>query len=437
MGNKTAKIKNYVTYDLWRKNSAEMGRLHRFGVRLMRTIVLVIRSFGSKALSVKADHLTYSLLFAIVPILAMILAVAKGFGFAELIEAQLLKTAAGKSEIMPVIMDVVHRYLDTSAAGAFIGIGIIILISAVYTFFRSVETSFNEIWNVKQNRSILRQSVTYIAILFLIPVMIIVTTGLNIYLHTAADKLQFFSFLTTYRHGFLNFFQFLVITFVFTWMYIAIPNTKVRFLPAIIPGIITAALIMAIGALSVFVVAYLSRTSIVYGAFAFIPILLIIVKWISLITLIGAELSYAIQNNEMFAFEHDLETMSRRYKDFLTLALLSDIIKRFENDEQPLTAYELALTNGIPVRQASLLLERLVDIGIVREVYVEGKEEKTFQPAMDTHTITIGKVFDRIDAQGTEDFLDASTKHQQAMWQHFLELRQKERHINDILVNQL
>ena len=125
MGNKTAKIKNYVTYDLWRKNSAEMGRLHRFGVRLMRTIVLVIRSFGSKALSVKADHLTYSLLFAIVPILAMILAVAKGFGFAELIEAQLLKTAAGKSEIMPVMMDVVHRYLDTSAEGAFIGIGII------------------------------------------------------------------------------------------------------------------------------------------------------------------------------------------------------------------------------------------------------------------------------------------------------------------------
>ena len=437
MGKKTAKIKNYVTYDLWRKNDAELGKLHRFGVRLMRTIVLVIRSFGSKALSVKADHLTYSLLFAIVPILAMILAVAKGFGFAELIEAQLLKTAAGKSEIMPVMMDVVHRYLDTSAEGAFIGIGIIILISAVYTFFRSVETSFNEIWNVKQNRSILRQSVTYIAILFLIPVMIIVTTGLNIYLHTAADKLQFFSFLTTYRNGFLNFFQFLVITFVFTWMYIAIPNTKVRFLPAIIPGIITAALIMAIGALSVFIVAYLSRTSIVYGAFAFIPVLLIIVKWISLIILIGSELSYAIQNNEMFAYEHDLKTMSRRYKDFLTLALLSDIIKRFENDEQPLTAYELALTNGIPVRQASLLLERLVDIGIVREVYVEGKEEKTFQPAMDTHTITIGKVFDRIDAQGTEDFLDASTKHQQAMWQHFLELRQKERHINDILVNQL
>lgn len=434
---KRKRIREYIDYDLWRKNSAEMGKIHRFGIKLLRTIVLVIRSFGSKALSVRADHLTYSLLFAIVPILAMVLAVAKGFGFSELIEQQLLKTPVGQSEFMPTVMDMVHRYLETSANGAFIGVGIIVLISAVYTFFRSVETSFNEIWNVQQSRSLMRQAVTYIAILFLIPVMIIVTTGLNIYLHSAADNLQVFNFLDQYRNGFLNFFQFMVVTFVFTWMYIAIPNTKVRFLPALIPGCITAGLLMAIEALSVFIMDFLSRTSLVYGAFAFIPLLLIIVKWISLIILIGAELAYAIQNNEMFAYEHDLETMSRRYKDFLTLALLYDIIKRFENDEKPLTARELALQNGIPVRQATLLLSRLVEVGFVREVYVEGKEDKTFQPAMDTHQITIGKVFERIDAQGTEDFLEASTKHQQAMWQHFLELRKKERNINDILVNQL
>lgn len=434
---KRKRIREYIDYDLWRKNSAEMGKIHRFGIKLLRTIVLVIRSFGSKALSVRADHLTYSLLFAIVPILAMVLAVAKGFGFSELIEQQLLKTPVGQSEFMPTVMDMVHRYLETSANGAFIGVGIIVLISAVYTFFRSVETSFNEIWNVQQSRSLMRQAVTYIAILFLIPVMIIVTTGLNIYLHSAADNLQVFNFLDQYRNGFLNFFQFMVVTFVFTWMYIAIPNTKVRFLPALIPGCITAGLLMAIEALSVFIMDFLSRTSLVYGAFAFIPLLLIIVKWISLIILIGAELAYAIQNNEMFAYEHDLETMSRRYKDFLTLALLYDIIKRFENDEKPLTARELALQNGIPVRQATLLLSRLVEVGFVREVYVEGKEDKTFQPAMDTHVITIGKVFERIDAQGTEDFLEASTKHQQAMWQHFLELRKKERNINDILVNQL
>ncbi|MBO4665408.1 MAG: YihY/virulence factor BrkB family protein, partial [Paludibacteraceae bacterium] len=380
---------------------------------------------------------TYSLLFAIVPILAMVFAIAKGFGFSDLIEQKLLETPIGQSEFLPTIMEFVERYLDTSAEGLFLGIGIIILISAAYTFFRSIETSFNEIWNVKQSRSIMRQIVTYIAILFLIPVLIIVTIGLNIYLHSAAETWEFFSFLNRFRDGGLNFMQFVMATVVFTWMYIAIPNTKVRFMSGLIPGLITACLLMAIEALSVYIVAYLSRTSIVYGAFAFIPILLIIVKWISLIILIGAEMSYAIQNNELFAFEYDLEKMSRRYKDFLTLSLLSEIVKRFENDETPLTARELALSNAIPVRQATLLLSRLTEVGILREVYIEGKEDRTYQPALDTHKITIGMVFDRIDAQGTEDFLETSTKHRQQLWKRFLQLRQDERHAREIYVNEL
>jgi len=434
---KRQNIREYVDYELWRKNEATMSPLRRAGVRILKIIVLVARSFGSKALSIRADHLTYSLLFAIVPILAMVLAIAKGFGFSELIETKLTTTAIGKSEFLPSIMEMVHRYLDTSAQGVFIGVGIIVLISAVYTFFRSVETSFNEIWNVKQSRSLARQTSNYIAILFLIPVLIIVTIGLNIYLHSAAETWRFFSFLNRFKDGGLNFLQFVVATIIFMWMYRAIPNTKVQFMAGLIPGLITAVLLMAIEALSVYVVAYLSRTSIVYGAFAFIPMLLIVVKWISLIVLIGAELSYAIQNNELFAYEHDLEKMSRRYKDFLTLALLADVIKRFENNLAPLTAHQLANDNAVPVRQASLLLSRLVETGLLREVYVEGQEERTYQPAMDTHIITTGMVFDRIDAQGTEDFLETSTKHQQQMWKQFLKLCSEGRHANEILVNQL
>ena len=434
---KRKQIREYIDYDLWRKNEAEMNPFRRFGIHTLKTIVLVVRSFGSKALSIRADHLTYSLLFAIVPILAMVLAIAKGFGFAELIEQKIAETSIGQSEFTPTILEFVHRYLDTGAGGVFLGIGIIILISAVYSFFRSVETSFNEIWNVKQSRSLMRQIVTYVAILFLIPVLIIVTIGLNIYLHSAAETWEFFSFLNRFRDGGLNFLQFVVATIVFMWMYIAIPNTKVRFISGLIPGLITAGLLMAIEALSVYVVAYLSRTSIVYGAFAFVPILLIIVKWISLIILIGAEMSYAIQNNELFAYEHDLEQMSRRYKDFLTLSLLSEIVKRFDNDETPLTARELALSNAIPVRQATLLLSRLTEVGILREVYIEGKEDRTYQPALDTHKITIAMVFDRIDAQGTEDFLETSTKHRQELWKHFLQLRHDERHAREIFINEL
>ena len=184
----------------------------------------------------------------------MVLAIAKGFGFSELIENKLAASPIGQSEFLPTVIDMVQRYLDTGASGAIIGIGIIILISAVYSFFRSVETSFNEIWNVKQSRSLPRQAANYIAVLFLIPVLIIVTIGLNIYLHSAAVNWEFFSFLSRFRDGGLNFLQFVVATIVFMWMYMAIPNTKVRFIAGLIPGLVTAVLLMAIEALSVYVV---------------------------------------------------------------------------------------------------------------------------------------------------------------------------------------
>ena len=99
-----------------------------------------------------------------------------------------------------------------------------------------------------------------------------------------------------------------------------------------------------------YVIMFLGRTSIVYGAFAAIPIIMMWLQWTCLLILIGAELSFAIQNNEQFEYEKDLETMSRRYKDFLTLYLLHCIILRFENDQKPYTAVELAHENNVPIR---------------------------------------------------------------------------------------
>ena len=128
---KEKKIKQYIDYDLWRKNEAELSKIRRLGVHILKTLVLVARSFGSKSLSIRADHLTYSLLFAIVPILAMVLAIAKGFGFSELIEDKLTHSSIGQSELLPTVIDMVHRYLDTGASGAIIGVGIFVLISAV------------------------------------------------------------------------------------------------------------------------------------------------------------------------------------------------------------------------------------------------------------------------------------------------------------------
>ena len=426
---------------MWRRTATEFdSRWKYIGYSIVRTIVLVARGFTSKNLNNQAKSLTYSLIFAIVPILAMVVAIAKGFGVVDVIQLQLNKSFLGETNLVPTIMDMVERYLETAQDGLFIGIGILILLWAVYAFFQSVETAFNRIWNLQKSRSILRQVTTYIAILVLIPVLIVCSAGINIFVHSTFESTVHATGLHEFFHtSGAQFLQFFMCWLLFTLMYIAVPNTKVRFMSGLIPGVLMGTLFQLLQMLSVYLIALLSRTSIVYGAFASIPILMTWLQWTSLLILIGAEMSYAIQNNEQFEYEQDLNTMSRRYKDFITLYLLHVIISRFEADEAPLTAHELSVRDNLPIRLVNQLVGRLVEVGIVREVYTEDEnEEKTFQPALDTHKITVGMVVDRIEAQGTEHFLQAPTPQMQAFWEGYKRVNDLATEgVKDILVSQI
>lgn len=423
-----SQIGKFVRYDMWRRTTTELDTWYkRLGYQVIRTIALVVRGFGSKNLNDTAKSLTFSLIFAVVPILAMIVAVAKGFGVVDIIEQQLNASFLGETGMVPTIMEMVERYLETTQGGLFIGIGILILLWAVYTFFQSVETAFNRIWYVKKPRSIVRQATTYIAIVVLIPVLIVCSAGITIFIHSMVGDLN----------G-VRFMQFVIVWMLFTVMYLTVPNTKVKLWSALIPGILMGTLFQLLQMLSVYLITFLSRTSIVYGAFATIPILMIWLQYTSLLILIGAQMSYAIQNNEEYEYEQDLNQMSRRYKDYIMLYLLSIIIARFENDEAPLTAHDLAVRDNLPIRLVNQLLGRLVETGILREVYVEDEgEEKTYQPALDTHKISVGLVLDRTDAQGTEQFLQAPTEEMEAFWHKYMDAKVNHTTLNQILVNEL
>ena len=437
---KFSDIIQFVRYDMWRMTATDFdSRAKRLGYSIIRTIVLVARGFTSKNLNDTAKSLTYSLIFAIVPILAMIVAVAKGFGIVDVIQSQLNKSFLGETNMVPTIMEMVERYLDTAQGGIFIGVGLLILLWAVYSFFQSVETVFNRIWNVKKSRSILRQVTTYIAIVVMIPVLIVCSAGINIFVHSTVEStIHIESLHHIFQTSGAQFLQFVMCWLLFTIMYIAIPNTKVKFMSALIPGVIMGTLFQLLQMLSVFLIAMLSRTSIVYGAFATIPILMTWLQYTSLLILIGAEMSYAIQNNEEFEYEQDLNHMSRRYKDFIMLYLLAVIIKRFEDDEAPLSAHELAIRDHLPIRVVNQLLGRMVETGILREVYTEeNNEERRYQPALDTHKISVGMVTGRIDAQGSEQFLQTPSKQMLTFWKRYIKLKDSTYEQDQMLVRSL
>ena len=408
----------------------------RWLYRFLQTIILVARGFKDQVLVVRANSLSFSLLFAFIPMLALIYAIARGFGFEETVQNTISSSFLAEANVAPVLLEWIERYLETAREGLFLGIGLIVLIWAVYAFFNMLENSFNSIWNVKQSRSFARRMTNYVMTLLLVPVLVVVTSGISIFLNSTEILAPVLDGILPIRKFMLRFLPFVATASVFTWIFIAIPNTKVKFSSAIIPGILMGLLYQLVQALSMFLVVLFTRMSIVYGAFSAIPLVLIWLNITCWLLLIGAELAFAIQNNDMFAYEKDIATMSRRYQDYVMLYLLSMIVKRFEQGELPLTAQEMAEENQLPIRLVQQVLARLEDANIVHRLYVDQAESESFVPALDTRSITVEMVLGRISAQGTEDFLLHTPQKMQAFWQHYLQMCEANTSDN-ILVSEL
>ena len=437
MNPRIQRIREFIQYDLWRQSHIGVhAPKKRLLYRILQTLILVGRGFKDQVLVVRANSLTFALLFAFIPMMALIYAVARGFGFEELVSQQLTGSFLAEANIAPILLEWVERYLATARDGLFVGIGLVVLIWAVYAFFNMLENSFNSIWNVKKTRSFGRRMTNYVMTLLLVPILVVVTSGISIFLNSTEVLSSVLQSVEPLRKFMLRFIPFVATSAVFTWIFIAIPSTKVKFSSAIIPGVLMGFLYQVVQALSMYLVVLFTRMSIVYGAFSAIPLVLIWLNITCWLLLIGSALAFAIQNNDWFAYERDIETMSRRYKDYVMLYLLSVIVRRFEHGDAPQTAQEMALHHQLPIRLVSQLLTRLEDTNIVRRVYVEQEEDETFVPAMDTRLITVEMVIGRISAQGTEEFLQHTPPEMQAFWQRYLQMCEANTS-DDILVGDL
>lgn len=430
-------FKEFIQYDLWRQSHMNIHTPRkRLWYRILQTIILVARGFKDQVLVVRANSLSFALLFAFIPMMALIYAIARGFGFEEVLQETLSGSFLAEANIAPVLIEWIERYLETARGGFFLGMGLIVLVWAVYAFFNMLENSFNSIWNVKQSRSLGRRLTNYIMTLLLVPILVVVTSGISIFLNSAEVLSSVLEAIEPIRKFMLRFIPFVATTAVFTWIFTAIPNTKVKFYSAFIPGIIMGLLYQVVQSLSMYLVVLFTRMSIVYGAFSIIPLVLIWLNITCWLLLIGAELAFAIQNNDLFAYENDLKKMSRRYKDYVMLYILAMIIRRFEAGEAPQTAQEMATVNQLPIRLVQQLLSRMEETNIIRRVYIEQEEDQAFVPALDTKTITVEMVIGRISAQGSEEFLQHTPAEMQAFWQRYQQMIEAN-HSDDILVSEL
>jgi len=413
----------FATVDIWRISSHE--EIGKKGVLYLtiKTIVLTIRDFFEGKMQVKASALTYYSVFALIPIVAFVFGVARGFGFEKDIVGFLAYQYPAQAESIQYVFELAESYLTHAKGGIFVGIGIIFLLWSILNVFTQIENSFNEIWRVKKNRSFFRKFTDFFSLLLLIPFMITISAGITFYFNHIISYLDHSYIVSPALQVLLVLLPYIVAWIIFTLIYVVVPNTKVRFSKAAIAGLATGTAFMLFQMLYIWGQKWMTSYNAIYGSLAAIPLLLLFIQITWSIVLFGAELSYAGQSVRNFEYESEVKNISPRYYQFALLALARIIIKRFENGEDPLSVEKLSIQYKLPIRLVSVVIDRLLQTGIIIETF-SSEKEPSYVPAFDINKITIAHFFNKIDTNGSENFNLEHREDFKEIWEYTSRIRE-------------
>lgn len=426
MNERIKRLWTFVTYDIWRVTENEVSRTRSSIYFIIKTIILSVRRFTEDRIMNKASALTYSTLLSIVPLLAILFAIARGFGFSSIMENEFRNGFGQNQAAIETLLQFVDSYLAQTKSGVFIGVGLVLLLWTVLNLISNIELTFNRIWQIKKPRSIYRKITDYFSMFLLLPILIIASSGVSIFMTTVVKGMADFVILAPIFKFLVRLIPFALTWFMFTGLYIFMPNTKVKFKHALISGIIAGTAYQFFQYWYINGQIWVSKYNAIYGSFAAIPLFLLWLQISWTVCLFGVELTYAGQNIRNFSFEKDTKNISRRYHDFVCILIMSLICKRFEYDDPPYTAQELSLASKVPIRLTSKVLNELQDIQLIHEVEINPKDETIgFMPSMDINQLNVALLLDRLDTYGSEAFKVDKDKEFNKQWRTLIESREE------------
>ncbi|MBZ4677046.1 MAG: hypothetical protein JG782_1666 [Anaerophaga sp.] len=391
------KIRIFLLEDIWRISRDETSKRQFWLIRFLRIFSLAIRRFIIDQCQIKASALTFFSLLSVVPVVAMAFGIAKGFGFREALEQELQQRLVGHEEVVKWVQEFALDYLDNTKGGMIAGIGFGILLFLIMRLMNSIEVSFNDIWDVKKSRSLLRKFSDYVS-LVLVGILLLVTSG-SIVVFIANQMRDLW--VVGYASGFLVWVApYLLVWLVFSLFFMIMPNTKVKPLSAVFGGVIAGTLFLAVQYGYIYFQVGVSRYNAIYGSFAALPLFLIWMQASWNIVLFGAELTFAHQNERSFEFEVDTRNMSIYAQKLVSILIVREVVKAFAKKEKPLSVSELAEKLKLPIRLVTDLVYKLFDAGVLAELETDSKDDMVVMPAYDINKMTISDILHQIEHTG-------------------------------------
>jgi membrane protein len=320
----------------------------------------------------------------------------------------------GQQEVIDYIISFANSFLETTQGGLIAGVGIVILLWTVMKVFGNIEDSFNAIWQIHKARTWPRKISDYFTMMLIAPILLILSTSANVFITTQITQITEEVALLGYISP-LIFFLIKLIPYVLFWLvltviYMVMPNTKVDFKSAFVAGIIAGTIFVFVQWGYIHFQVGVSRYNAIYGSFAALPLFLIWLQISWVIVLLGAEISFSVQNVEKYEFDPDVQNLNLYSRKVLTLMIVRLVVRRFVEGEQPLTSKEISQQLEIPIRLVRDTVYMLLESNVFSEVTTLHDKEKAYQPARDVNMLTVSYVLHVIEHHGADKVLAVASK---------------------------
>jgi len=355
-----------VAREVW-SNEASVSALKRPFIVAARIVWVVGRDLAAGQASLRAMSLVYTTLLSIVPVLALTFAILKAFGIEDQIETLLQEflapMGAQGEEITARVLQFVQQ-VNISVLGS---VGLVFLVYTLISLIQKIQSAFNDIWHVASTRSLARQMVAYVSVGLLGPLVlflaigVIATTVSSFLLDTVGSFAPLRSVMTELNR--LAPYGFMMLAFAF--LYLVVPNTKVKISAAVIGGAIAGIMWVGTGwAFATFVVTS-ARYAAIYSAFASLVLFMIWLYAAWLILLVGCSVTYYFQNRDHLSPESGIIRLTLDQVKRLSLIMLTIIHRSFLTGDTPWTSERLSQRLGIPPQTVENIGEPLLRAGLV------------------------------------------------------------------------
>ncbi len=406
-----SRIIHFFKDGIWEIDDENLPIYKKLPLNVVKVIIIAIKSYGKDETPIHASALTYFSMLSIVPVIAVGVAIAKGFGLESMLEEEIANSLAGQKEVSAYLLTFAKSMLSTTKGGILAVVSISVLLYTVLKLFHQIENTFNIIWKVERSRSFIRKFTDYLAIVLIAPILVVLSGTVNVYITTIlrdfSQNTDYFKLISPIIFFSIKMIPYFLIWILFTLLYLIMPNKGVKFTHAFIAGLLAGTAYQLIQFFYINFQIGFSRYNAIYGSFAALPLFLI---WLQLswnVVLFGAQIAAAFENIKSFGYKNVYPLLSQANKRILSLLVLKKIVNRFKEDKPALTATELSEESQLPLLFVSNIIDELTDVRLISKI-TNDKNPNSYQPARDISLMNFAEVIEKLNEQGETKLLSVT-----------------------------